>query len=189
MLCRLSPSTSSTPRPSTRKSSTSSSALCRAPTHTSWMSSAQVRRHRPQRSSPETDLDRLSVTGCFAITTVFSHADTVVICGSCTTVLCQPTGGKARLTEGAWILIIVLRLAIANSDSVYHDNRQLLPPENLSDSSLWIDSVYFYCMSPHTCYYPSSLSPIGISTCACRCARSLRTARASPRGGIDTVPL
>ncbi|RPB20299.1 40S ribosomal protein S27 [Terfezia boudieri ATCC MYA-4762] len=38
--------------------------------------------------------------GCFNITTVFSHAQTVVICGSCATVLCQPTGGKARLTEG-----------------------------------------------------------------------------------------
>ncbi|PQK17033.1 hypothetical protein BB8028_0007g02320 [Beauveria bassiana] len=38
--------------------------------------------------------------GCFVITTVFSHAQTVVICQGCTTVLCQPTGGKARLTEG-----------------------------------------------------------------------------------------
>jgi small subunit ribosomal protein S27e len=38
--------------------------------------------------------------GCFAITTVFSHAQSVVLCGSCASVLCQPTGGKARLTEG-----------------------------------------------------------------------------------------
>ena len=38
--------------------------------------------------------------GCFAITTVFSHAQTVVTCQGCNTVLCQPTGGKARLTEG-----------------------------------------------------------------------------------------
>ncbi|GAO50322.1 hypothetical protein G7K_4451-t1 [Saitoella complicata NRRL Y-17804] len=38
--------------------------------------------------------------GCFNITTVFSHAQTVVLCGSCATVLCQPTGGKCRLTEG-----------------------------------------------------------------------------------------
>merc|ERR1712224_1171831 len=38
--------------------------------------------------------------GCFQITTVFSHAHTVVFCSSCSTVLCQPTGGKARLTEG-----------------------------------------------------------------------------------------
>ena len=36
--------------------------------------------------------------GCFNITTVFSHAQTVVLCASCATVLCQPTGGKARLT-------------------------------------------------------------------------------------------
>jgi len=39
--------------------------------------------------------------GCFNITTVFSHAQTVVLCGSCSTVLCQPSGGKARLTEGS----------------------------------------------------------------------------------------
>merc|ERR1712154_590740 len=38
--------------------------------------------------------------GCYKITTVFSHAQTVVVCAGCSTVLCQPTGGKARLTEG-----------------------------------------------------------------------------------------
>jgi small subunit ribosomal protein S27e len=38
--------------------------------------------------------------GCFNITTVFSHAQTTVLCGSCSMMLCQPTGGKARLTEG-----------------------------------------------------------------------------------------
>ena len=32
--------------------------------------------------------------------TVFSHAQTVVMCPSCSIKLCQPTGGKARLTEG-----------------------------------------------------------------------------------------
>jgi small subunit ribosomal protein S27e len=30
---------------------------------------------------------------------MFSHAATVVYCATCATVLCQPTGGKARLTE------------------------------------------------------------------------------------------
>ena len=40
------------------------------------------------------------LTGCYKITTVFSHAQTVVVCAGCATVLCQPTGGKARLTEG-----------------------------------------------------------------------------------------
>lgn len=38
--------------------------------------------------------------GCYKITTVFSHAQTVVLCVGCSTVLCQPKGGKARLTEG-----------------------------------------------------------------------------------------
>ncbi|XP_068403543.1 small ribosomal subunit protein eS27-like [Eschrichtius robustus] len=38
--------------------------------------------------------------GCYKITTVSSHAQTVVLCGGCSTVLCQPTRGKARLTEG-----------------------------------------------------------------------------------------
>ncbi|KAF7728855.1 40S ribosomal protein S27 [Apophysomyces ossiformis] len=39
--------------------------------------------------------------GCVNISTVFSHAQTVVLCSSCGTVLCQPTGGRARLTEGS----------------------------------------------------------------------------------------
>nr|XP_056709953.1 40S ribosomal protein S27-like [Euleptes europaea] len=37
--------------------------------------------------------------GCYKITTVFSHTQTVVLCVGCPTVLCQPTGGNARLTE------------------------------------------------------------------------------------------
>ncbi|XP_059129270.1 small ribosomal subunit protein eS27-like [Peromyscus eremicus] len=39
--------------------------------------------------------------GCYKITTVFSHAQLVVLCVGCSTVLRQPTGfGKAWLTEG-----------------------------------------------------------------------------------------
>merc|ERR1711915_1113041 len=38
--------------------------------------------------------------GCFKISTVFSHAQTLVACVGCATVLCQPTGGKAKLTDG-----------------------------------------------------------------------------------------
>ncbi|XP_010352885.1 40S ribosomal protein S27-like [Rhinopithecus roxellana] len=38
--------------------------------------------------------------GCCKITTVLSRAQTVVLCVGCSTVLCQPTVGKARLTEG-----------------------------------------------------------------------------------------
>ena len=44
------------------------------------------------------------LSGCYKITTVFSHAQTVVLCVSCSMVLCQPTGGRARLTEGMHII-------------------------------------------------------------------------------------
>ncbi|KAM7116626.1 small ribosomal subunit protein eS27-like [Molossus nigricans] len=40
--------------------------------------------------------------GCYKITMAFSHAQTVVLCVGCSTVLCQLTGGKARLTEGCF---------------------------------------------------------------------------------------
>ncbi|XP_006890758.1 PREDICTED: 40S ribosomal protein S27-like [Elephantulus edwardii] len=38
--------------------------------------------------------------GCYKITTVFFYTQRVVLCVYCSTVLCQLTGGKARLTEG-----------------------------------------------------------------------------------------
>ncbi|XP_003475909.1 small ribosomal subunit protein eS27-like [Cavia porcellus] len=37
---------------------------------------------------------------CYEITMVFSHAQLAVLCVGFCTVLCQPTGGKVRLTEG-----------------------------------------------------------------------------------------
>nr|XP_051683653.1 40S ribosomal protein S27-like [Oryctolagus cuniculus] len=37
--------------------------------------------------------------GCYKITMVFSHARTLSFCVGGSTVLCQPTVGKARLTE------------------------------------------------------------------------------------------
>lgn len=50
--------------------------------------------------SPNSFFMDIKCPGCFQITTVFSHAQTVVVCGSCNVMLCQPTGGRARLTEG-----------------------------------------------------------------------------------------
>nr|ACV21011.1 small subunit ribosomal protein 27 [Rhabditidoides sp. RS5443] len=38
--------------------------------------------------------------GCYKITTVFSHAQSVVVCVGCNSALCQPRGGKTHLTEG-----------------------------------------------------------------------------------------
>jgi small subunit ribosomal protein S27e len=39
-------------------------------------------------------------SGCFQITTVFSHATTQVVCQSCSQVLANSTGGKVRLQSG-----------------------------------------------------------------------------------------
>ncbi|KAJ1027435.1 hypothetical protein NDA18_003441 [Ustilago nuda] len=62
----------------------------------------QARCHKLKRlvQNPNSFFMDVKCPGCFAITTVFSHAQTVVVCGSCAQVLSQPTGGKARLTEG-----------------------------------------------------------------------------------------
>ncbi|XP_072812799.1 small ribosomal subunit protein eS27-like [Vicugna pacos] len=38
--------------------------------------------------------------GCYKIAMIFSCAQTVVLCVSCSAELCQPTEGKTRLTEG-----------------------------------------------------------------------------------------
>ncbi|CAO3660832.1 unnamed protein product [Umbelopsis vinacea] len=59
-------------------------------------------KHKLKRlvQSPNSYFMDVKCPGCFNITTVFSHAQTVVLCSSCATVLCQPTGGRARLTEG-----------------------------------------------------------------------------------------
>ena len=63
---------------------------------------ALSRRRVDDASNASTDRSPsfIAVQGCFNIATVFSHSQTVVLCGSCSAVLCQPTGGKARLTEG-----------------------------------------------------------------------------------------
>ncbi|KAF9927144.1 1,3-beta-glucanosyltransferase gas1 [Linnemannia zychae] len=50
--------------------------------------------------SPNSYFMDVKCPGCVQITTVFSHAQTVVMCSSCGNVLAQPTGGITRLTEG-----------------------------------------------------------------------------------------
>ncbi|XP_031563372.1 40S ribosomal protein S27-like [Actinia tenebrosa] len=62
----------------------------------------EKRCHKLKRlvQSPNSYFMDVKCPGCYKITTVFSHAQTVVLCVSCSMVLCQPTGGRARLTEG-----------------------------------------------------------------------------------------
>lgn len=60
------------------------------------------RKHKLKRlvQHPNSFFMDVKCPGCYKITTVFSHAQSVVICTGCSTILCQPTGGRARLTEG-----------------------------------------------------------------------------------------
>ncbi|XP_065791193.1 small ribosomal subunit protein eS27-like [Muntiacus reevesi] len=50
--------------------------------------------------SPNSYFMHMKCPGCCKITAGFSHVQTVVLCVGCSTVLCQPAGGKARLSEG-----------------------------------------------------------------------------------------
>ncbi|ODQ68407.1 ras GEF [Nadsonia fulvescens var. elongata DSM 6958] len=64
---------------------------------------SELRKHKLKTlvQSPRSYFMDVKCPGCLNITTVFSHAQTVVSCGDCTQVLCTPTGGKAKLTEGS----------------------------------------------------------------------------------------
>ena len=63
---------------------------------------SERRKHKLKRlvQSPNSFFMDVKCPGCFQITTVFSHAQTVVLCAGCATVLSRPSGGRARLSEG-----------------------------------------------------------------------------------------
>ena len=54
----------------------------------------QKKQHLVQ--SPNSHFMDVKCPGCYKITTVFSHAQTVVLYVGCSTILRQPTGGKER---------------------------------------------------------------------------------------------
>ncbi|XP_017373232.1 40S ribosomal protein S27-like [Cebus imitator] len=61
----------------------------------------EKRKHKKTRlvQSPNSYFMDMKCPVCYKTTVVFSHAQTAVLCVGCSTVLCQPTGGKSRLTE------------------------------------------------------------------------------------------
>eukprot|EP00997_Jenningsia_sp_PLL12_P010748 NODE_8099_length_424_cov_80.778667_g7237_i0.p2 GENE.NODE_8099_length_424_cov_80.778667_g7237_i0~~NODE_8099_length_424_cov_80.778667_g7237_i0.p2 ORF type:complete len:87 (+),score=6.07 NODE_8099_length_424_cov_80.778667_g7237_i0:69-329(+) len=63
---------------------------------------SEKRKHKLRRlvQGPNSYFLDVKCPSCYTITTIFSHVASVVICAACNTVLAQPTGGKARLTEG-----------------------------------------------------------------------------------------
>ncbi|XP_037530599.1 40S ribosomal protein S27-like [Nematolebias whitei] len=62
----------------------------------------EMRKHKKKRlvQSPNSFFMDVKCAVCFRITTIFSHAHTVVACPGCLTILCRPRGGKCRLTAG-----------------------------------------------------------------------------------------
>ncbi|KAM2174899.1 hypothetical protein ACFX1Q_034371 [Malus domestica] len=64
----------------------------------------EKRKHKLKRlvQTPNSFFMDVKCQGCFSITTVFSHSQIAVVCRNCQTVLCQPIGGRARLTEGCF---------------------------------------------------------------------------------------
>ncbi|XP_014224524.1 40S ribosomal protein S27-like [Trichogramma pretiosum] len=62
----------------------------------------EKRKHKLKRlvQKPNSYFMDVKCPGCFVIKTLFSHAQKAVPCDGCNSILCTPTGGKARLTEG-----------------------------------------------------------------------------------------
>lgn len=62
----------------------------------------ELRKHKLKRLVPTPNSYFMDVkcAGCLSISTIFSHAQSAIQCAECGTVLCHPTGGKARLSEG-----------------------------------------------------------------------------------------
>ncbi|XP_034876005.1 40S ribosomal protein S27-like [Mirounga leonina] len=62
----------------------------------------EKRKHKKKQlvQSPYSYFMEVKCPRCYKITAVLSHAQMVVTWVGCSTVLCQPTGGKVRLTEG-----------------------------------------------------------------------------------------
>ena len=83
----------------------------------------EKRKHKKKHlvQSPSSYFMDVKCPGCYKITTVFSHAQTVVLCVGCSTVLCQPTGGKEGLQKDA------LSDGSSTKSTLYQDERETIP--------------------------------------------------------------
>ncbi|XP_057571931.1 40S ribosomal protein S27-like [Hippopotamus amphibius kiboko] len=68
--------------------------------HPSSEEEKREHKRKPVVQSPNSYFMDVKCSRCYKITTIFSPAQMVVLCVGYSTVLCQPTGGKARLTVG-----------------------------------------------------------------------------------------
>lgn len=53
--------------------------------------------------------------GCNQSTTIFSHAQSTITCEGCKNILCKPTGGKVKLTEGSAFKVKAWELMLFNT--------------------------------------------------------------------------
>ncbi|CAD7682615.1 unnamed protein product [Nyctereutes procyonoides] len=67
--------------------------------HPSLEEDRRKHKKKPLVQSPNLYFMDVKCLGCYKITTDFTLVQMVVLCARCSTVLCQPTGGEARLTE------------------------------------------------------------------------------------------
>merc|ERR1712137_1497469 len=86
----------------------------------------EARKHKLKRlvQHPNSFFMDVKCPGRYRITTIFSHAHTVVVCSGCSSVLCHPTGGRTKLTEGE----CSSHEAIRNRDFIF---RMCFPKEKL----------------------------------------------------------
>ncbi|KAH8343759.1 hypothetical protein KR059_007336 [Drosophila kikkawai] len=81
----------------------------------------EKRKHKLKRlvQHPNSYFMDVKCPGCYRITTVFSHAQGVVVCAGCATILCQPTGGRAKLTEGKLPCPILNQNILSNANFLF----------------------------------------------------------------------
>jgi small subunit ribosomal protein S27e len=112
---------------------TSNAFACYAPSLLSCSPPAALekQKHKLKRlvQSPNSYFMDVKCAGCFQITTVFSHSQSVQLCSRCSTVLATPTGGKCRLTEGAsfrwgWLQQQQLLRTVPTSCSCAHISKE-----------------------------------------------------------------
>lgn len=62
----------------------------------------EQRNHKLKRliQAPNSYFLEVRCSGCGASSTIFSHAQSVIACDSCRTVIAKPTGGKCKMTYG-----------------------------------------------------------------------------------------
>eukprot|EP00117_Sycon_ciliatum_P021161 scpid81152/ scgid18631/ 40S ribosomal protein S27 len=88
---------------------------------------SEKRKHKLKRlvQRPNSFFMDVKCRGCFKTTVVFSHTQTVVVCRSCSTILCQPTGGRVRLTEGCSYRVKLAELVGCSWATLWLQSRHL----------------------------------------------------------------